>query len=255
MPRYKLHSFPPCLLADLPSAIGLPTGTAVEITNYGGNVALAVNGQWRFELPFRTTWAGRPAVGLVPAGTELQATDYANQKWICDGAYWRPAQGRVNIGQQYGNASQPLATLSNTVQGYFTIPGGNPLIKAGMIIPHSRVYFEALTRKEGTGGTAGFYGRLALVGASYPDATFATATIGNNNLQCHRFYSTANFGTSKTQFVTPQYLAPGAGATNSTVDKGAQVNTDADMEVSMAIASATVTDSFSLFGYSVWLEA
>jgi len=255
MPIHRLSGLIGLPLAGLPSATGLATGTSFEITNYGGNIATAVGGVWRFEFPFLTTWAGRPAVGLVPVGAELQATDYANQKWICDGTYWRPAQGRVNIGQQYGNASQPLATLSNTVQGYFTIPGGNPLIKAGMIIPHSRVYFEALTRKEGTGGTAGFYGRLALVGASYPDATFATATIGNNNLQCHRFYSTANFGTSKTQFVTPQYLAPGAGATNSTVDKGAQVNTDADMEVSMAIASANIADSFSLLGYSVWLEA
>lgn len=242
-------------LASLPPAAGKRTGLAYEITDYGGNIATVVNGVWRFEHPFRTTWAGRPAVGLVPAGTELQVTDYRHQKWISDGTYWRPAQGRVIIGQQWGKASLPLATLSGITQGYFTIPGGNPLIKAGMIIPHLRVYIEAITRKEGTGGTAGFYGRLARVGSVFPDATFATATIGNSNLQCNRFHSFAGFGTSKTQFVTPQYLAPGAGAVNSTVDKATQINTDEDMEVSMSIASASATDSFSLFGYSVWLEA
>lgn len=255
MPIHQLSELVNLQLGSLPSAVGLRTGTAYEITDYGGNVAVAVGGQWRFELPFRTTWAGRPAVGLVPTGTELQVTDYANQKWINDGNVWRPAQGRVSIGQQHGKVSQPLATLSNTSQGVFTIPGGNPLIKAGMIIPHSRVYLEALTRKEGTGGTAGFYGRLALVGASFPDATFATATIANSNLQCNRFFGSANFGTSKTQFATSQYLAPGSAATNSTVDKTSQINTDADMEVSMSITPASIADSFSLFGYSIWLEA
>lgn len=244
--RFALAALPPVVPAS---------GTTYEITDYGGNIVVAVNGAYRFALPFVTTWAERPPVGLVPVGTELQVTDYANQKWISDGTYWRPAQGRVCIAQQYGKVSQPLATLSGIVQGYFTIPGGTPLIKAGMITPHSRVYLEALTRKEGTGGTAGFYGRLARVGSVFPDATFAIATIGNSNLQCNRFYGTANFGTSTTQFVTPQYLAPAAGAVNSTVDKASQVNTDEDMEVSMSIASATVTDSFSLFGYSVWLEA
>lgn len=242
-------------LAALPSAVGLRTGIVYEISDYGGNIATVVNGVWRFEYPFRTTWAGRPAVDLVPVGTELQVTDYTNQKFISDGTYWRPAQGRVAISQRWGKVAYPLATLNNTSQGVFTIPGGNPLIRAGMIIPHSRVYLEALTRKEGAGGTAGFYSRLSLVGASFPDATFATATIANSNLQCNRFFGSANFGTSKTQFVTSQFLAPGAAVTNSTVDKAAQINTDADMEVSMSISAATVTDSFSLFGYSVWLEA
>lgn len=249
------HKTPKVLLASLPSAALFQSITCYEISDYGGNIATAVNGAWRFEYPFRTTWTGRPAVGLVPAGTELQVTDYANQKWISDGTYWRPAQGRVTIGQQWGKVSLPLATLSGVTQGFFTVPGGNPLIKAGMIIPHSRVYLEALTRKEGAGGTAGFYGRLATIGASDPDATFATATIGNTNLQCNRFHSFAGFGTSKTQFVTPQYLAPGAAATNSTTDKGASINTDADMEVTLSIKAATVTDSFSLFGYNIWLEA
>ena len=160
------------------------------------------------------------------------------------------------IAQQHGKANQPLATLGGITQGYFTIPGGNPIIKGGMILSHSRVYTEILTRKKGTGGTAGFYARLNKVGApSYPDSAFATATLSNNNLQCNRIFSTANFGTSKTQFLTPQHLPPAGGAVNIIVDKASQINTDVDMEVTMSIAYANIADSFSLLGYNIWLEA
>ena len=124
-----------------------------------------------------------------------------------------------------------------------------------MIIPHSRVYTEILTRKKGTGGTAVFYARLAKVGASsYPDSTFAVLNLVNNNLQCIRLFSTANFGTSKTQFLTPQHLPPAAGAAGIIVDKLSQINTDVDMEVTMSIGSANVADSFELLSFAVWLE-
>ena len=241
-------------VATLPDPASLDTGTQVKVADCGGNIATVVNGVWRFEYPFQTTWTDRPAAELVPVGTELQVTDYANQKWISDGIYWRPAQGRVAIRQHWGKASLPLSTLSGITQGIFTIPGGNPQIKAGMIIPHSKVYLEALTRKEGAGGTAGFYGRLATIGASDPDAAFAMATIQNTHLVCNRFYSFAGFGTSKTQFVTPYYAGPGVAAGNSTTDKKASINTDVDMEVTLSIKAAKVTDSFSLFGYNIWLE-
>ena len=72
-------------LAALPPSASLPTGTQYEVTDYGGNVAIVINGAWRFVAPFRTKWADRPPVGIVPAGTELQVTDYANQKFISDG--------------------------------------------------------------------------------------------------------------------------------------------------------------------------
>ena len=102
MPIHRLSGLIGFPLAGLPSATSLATGTSFEITDYGGNVVVAVNGQWRFELPFRTTWAGRPAAGLVPVGTELQVTDYANQKFISDGTYWRPAQGGALLKSIFG---------------------------------------------------------------------------------------------------------------------------------------------------------
>ena len=153
MPKYKLPFFTPSTLARLPSSVRLLTGTVFEITDYGGNIATAVNGVWLFEYPFCTTWANRPPVNLVPAGTELQVTDYANQKFISDGTYWRPAQGRVTIVQKWGSYEKPLATLQTVATGQFTIPGGNPLIPAGMIVPHTSVRCFATIRK--VGGNAG----------------------------------------------------------------------------------------------------
>ena len=61
----------------------LSPGAPVTVTTpYGENVATVVNGTFRYLLPFVTTWAGRPPASSVPVGTELQVTDYANQKWI-----------------------------------------------------------------------------------------------------------------------------------------------------------------------------
>ena len=95
-------------LAALPSAVGLRTGSAYEITDYGGNIATAVNGVWRFEYPFRTTWANRPPVNLVPAGTELQVTDYANQKWISDGLYrdWETDRKSTRLNSSHRSLSR-----------------------------------------------------------------------------------------------------------------------------------------------------
>ena len=211
------HKTPRVPLASLPSAALFQAITRYEISDYGGNIATAVGGVWRFEFPFRTTWANRPPVNLVPIGTELQVTDYASQKWICDGTYWRPAQGRVTIGQQWGRVGQPLASLSGSAS--FTIPGGNPLIRAGMIIPHSRVYCETFVRKDGVNAAANFYGWLNIVGAVAPGTAFLTSSINNTNLQCARYFASAKFGTARNSFFTEQHTAPANQNTNSFVDK------------------------------------
>lgn len=246
-PRVPLASLPP---ASLFQAI-----TRYEISDYGGNVAVAVNGQWRFELPFRTTWTGRPPVGLVPAGTELQITDYANQKWISDGTYWRPAQGRVSIGQQWGRASQPLASLTGVVQGYFTIPGGNPLILAGMVLPHSRIYAEAHIAKAGANSTAVIHLRLSAVGdVSFPESAFAQLTLNAATGSAGRIFASAKFGSATNSFISDNRTPP-QGQMTELNDKTATVNTAADREVSFTLTSASTADVINLIGYNIWLEA
>ena len=247
----------PAGLASLPSASGLRTGTSFAVTDYGGNVAVAVNGQWRFELPFRTTWAGRPAVGLVPAGTELQVTDYANQKWISDGTYWRTAQGRVIIKDLFGlvTTGGHIAQISGTAAGLFAIPG-ECKIPAGMIIPHSRLYVQADGVKSGANGTANFIVYLGTTNsASDSLAINQGVSIGNNTNALAT--TAARFGAATDRYNSRNWQGEGisSASQNSMIDRTGNINTNADMFVNVGVASANTADVFNLTALQVVLES
>lgn len=249
MPKYKLPLLIPSTLAGLPSPVGLLTGTAFEITDYGGNIATVVNGVYRFEYPFRTTWANRPAVGLVPIGTELQVTDYTNQKWINDGTYWRQAQGRVTIGGAAGSLASPLAVLSSV--GTFTMPGGNLKIPAGMIIPGMRVCSCTQYRKSGGNGVVSVNTRLGLTAGQY----LAGGSIQNVDTGDIKSVGFAYFGASKTKFLTGGWAPENSGNYGGVVtEPNTDINTDADMFVSCNITGRVAGDSASVLSHYVWLE-
>ena len=243
-------------LAALPSAVGLITGTAFEITDYGGNIATAVNGVWRFEYPFRTTWAGRPAVGLVPVGTELQVTDYANQKWVSDGTVWRSAQGRAMLKSIFGlvAAGRQIAQISGATSGLFTVPGGCK-IPAGMIIPNSRISVQSDSYKTGANGTANFMVTLGASNSS-SDATMVvqamTIITGVNSVTT----CAARFSTATDRFNSRYWQGEGvsSGSNNSMSDRLGNVNTNADMWLNIGINSANTADTFNLVSLQVVLE-
>ena len=243
-------------VATLPNPATLPTGASFAITDYGGNIATAVGGQWRFEFPFRTTWANRPPVNLVPVGAELQATDYANQKWVSDGTYWRPAQGRVLIKQMSGLQSTPVASLSGITSGTLSIPGGNPSIKAGMIAPHSRVIIQHKLMRNGSAAGAISYSRLCI-----PSSTGMTGNsvsqlnLGSNFgwIGYHSAY--AAFGSSPTSFFATPDGPPQSYGYRIVRDQSVDINTGQDMEVLFSISDASSLDLFHLLDFSVYLEA
>lgn len=248
MPIYKLPFFPPRLLADLPSSIGLPTGTSFEITNYGGNIATAVN------YPFRTTWAGRPAVNLVPVGTELQVTDYADQKWISDGSYWRPAQGRVQL---YAKVTESLATPLAIISaaGIFALPGGAPKIPAGMIIPQMKVCVCTQYRKYGTAASASVNSKIGTTG-TFSDQYICGGSIANNNLGDMKANGFAFFGNASNRYSSGSWQPENSGAYGSAViEIATNINTQADMWVTPAASAMTSPDTIGLLSHHVWLEA
>lgn len=243
----------PKTLEGLPSAVGLKTGTAYEITNYGGNIAVAVNGAWRFEFPFRTTWAGRPAVGLVPAGTELQVTDINNQKFISDGTVWRPAQGRAMLALLSGSISMPLATLSAV--GIFSLPGGGTKIPAGMIIPNSRVCASVQFRKYGSAASMSVNAKIGTTNSS-ADNFLCGGSIANTDTGDMKAQGFASFGSNTTRYTSGGWQAENSGNYGSVaVDVTTNVNTAADMWVNPAITTMTAPDSARVLSYEVWLEA
>lgn len=242
--------------ATLPDPASLLTGTQYGILDYGGNIATAVNGQWRFEFPFRTTWAGRPAVNLVPVGTELQVTDYANQKWVSDGTYWRPAQGRVTIRAQWGSYLTPLATLQNTASGIFTIPNGNPKISAGMIIPGTTIRTKPVVKKTGTGGTVVFAAQIGTT-ESASDAVLAVTTSFASNGVDIALAGSAHFSSVSNRMSSIKGI--GDGQTHGSVvgagtDGTNGINIASDMFIIYRCYNGNAADKYDLIGYEISLE-
>ena len=240
-------------LAGLGSAHGFITGTRFAVTDCGGNIAVAVNGQWRFELPFSTTWANRPPINLVPAGAELQVTDYGYQKFISDGTYWRPAQGRAMIYSKVADSiSTPIATLS--AAGVFALPGGSPVIPAGMIAPQTKVCAVAQFRKYGSSGSVNAGVRLGTAGST-SDSYLCGGWLSNTNWADLKAVGFAFFGTQSNRFITGGYQPENTG-NNSGVftDPTTNVDTTVGMLASPAVTVMTAGDTAALLSLQVWLE-
>lgn len=257
MPRYQLSTLPKYALATLPSAVGLPTGTSYEITDYAGNIAVAANNVWRFEFPFRTTWAGRPAVGLVPAGTELQVTDYSNQKFISDGTVWRPAHGRMQIAQKHGPIASPVAVLSALTSGVFSLPGGPIVIPADMVPSNSRITVSALMRKTGASGSVFFGARLGKTGTTGDAALCGMTSNAATGAEVSLSGSARVSTSSANNFIAMNTLGDGVSAAVTNVTSTSTTNVDhtVDQYLSLIVLAGNVADTYNLLGYVVGLEA
>lgn len=251
------HKTPKVLLASLPSAALFQSVTCYEISDYGGNLAVAVNGAWRFEYPFRTTWAGRPAVGLVPTGTEIVVSDYGYQKWVSDGTYWRPAQGSALIAQKHGTATAPVAVLSATTAGVFTLPGGKIAIPAGMITPHSRLAGMALMKKVGGTASAYFGIRFGTTGTSADSLVGGITSYIYHGSEVSVNTSARIGDIALNSFTSMITIGDGvtAAVTGTSVLQSANLDHSAGQFVSFVVTSGNVADVYNLLGYTVTLEA
>ena len=241
-------------LAGLPNATNIRTGTAFSVTDYGGNIATVVAGAWRFEYPFRTTWSGRPAVGLVPVGTELQVTDFANQKWINDGTYWLPAQGRALLLSRSSGATGFIAQISGLTAAVFTVSGNK--IPAGMIPPEGRILVTSDGFK--TGGTAGYRLRThlgLLNSAADPEITSVVSSSATG--VPFAMSTSARFGQETGRFSSRGGLGEGVSSTTGFVmnSKNFGLNTQEEMFVNIAVAEGNIADVYNLVSLQVWLEA
>lgn len=243
------HKTPKVPLASLPPAALFQAITRYEISDYGGNIATVVNGVWRFEYPFRTTWTERPDVNLVPVGTELQVTDYGYQKWINDGTYWRPAQGRAMLLNKWGTTSTPLAVLTGAVDSQFTLT--EKAVKTGILIPGCKLSAQMWVRRAGSAGTAYAYAKLGTTD-SYSDATLAGVGLSATDNLSSRMDVLAII-TSTTLF-TMATTAPGSSSTSPSTSSS-NVSIASDMYFSAHIRAANVADTFSLVGYQLVMEA
>lgn len=203
---------------------------------------------------FRGTWASRPSPTSVPVGSEFIATDYANQKWICNGTYWLPAQGRVQLYAKVTESlATPLAVLSAT--GIFALPGGAPKIPAGMIIPQMKVCVSTQYRKYGATASASVNSKLGTTGG-FTDQYICGGSIANNNLGDMKANGFAFFGNATNRYTSGSWQPENSGSYGSAViEVTTNINTQADMWVTPAATAMTAPDSIGVLSHQVWLEA
>lgn len=242
---------------SLPPVTGLPEGTEVFVGNYNGNIARLINGVWRYISPFIVAWASRPAANAVPVGTELQVTDYGNQKWVSDGTYWRPAQGRVLLTQKVGSLTAPIAAIQS-VSGVFAIPGGGPLIPVGMLVPNSKLGIQAEMRKTTGAGTFTANIWIGTAGATTDRTVLASASPATANTDA-LLTTSIKISDVPTRFIARNWMGDGSTSSSNTgviseANSGG-FDTRLDMRVSFGNSAANATDNLVLLSYLVWLEA
>ena len=240
-------------LQTLPPVTGLPEGTEIFISDCNGNIARLINGAWRYISPFIVAWDSRPAANAVPVGTEIQVTDYANQKWVSDGTYWIPAQGRVVLSQQCAAPEAPLSVVTGATDSQFTLATAAKRIPAGMLIPKSSLVLNGELVKTGTNGVFTPYIRFG-TSDSYVDTTAYRAGMPNTTGLLVRMAAKCRLDASGNYaYTTSVVTEPGSGSQWSSSSQN--FNPAVDMFMSLHVRGANAADSFALVASSIILEA
>ena len=216
------------------------------------------SGQIKYALPFRTTWATRPAPSAVIPGAELQTTDYGNIKWISDGVTWKLAQGSSGLYTKFGlnDGSGHIAQISGVTSGTFAIPGGLK-IPAYMINPNTKVSVQVEITKVGGNSTATASVTLGTLNSA-SDSSVSGQTIATGTGMQALMSCAARFGASTTKFNTRDYVGEGvsqASVANVMKDRTSNIDTSVDMYVNINISGANAADVFNLVSVQVKLEA
>lgn len=204
---------------------------------------------------FRGTWASRPSPTSVPVGSEFIATDYANQKWISDGTYWRPAQGRALLLSRSSGASGFIAQISGLTAAVFTVSGNK--IPAGMIPPQGRILVASDGFKTGAAATYRLRTHLGLLNsAADPEVTSVFVPIAGTGT-AFAMSTSARFGPETGRFSSRGGLGEGVSSGGGFAMSGRStgLNTQEDMFVNIAVAEGNVADVYNLVSLHVWLEA
>lgn len=200
------------------------------------------------------TWAAKPAIANWPSYRPIIITDVGvgGSMWHHDGVNWYPVSGFFTLAKDSGSIATPLNTLTGVASGVFTLPLGNPLIPAGLLIPgQSIVTVQSRCRKSTSVAGASSVAYLGTNGSS-ADSIVANKGFTATGPQDVRvdssvWFTTANAGT------TDNNLAPMAagGAASVCADVSTALNTAVNMFITMGITGANTGDSFSLLSYSV----
>lgn len=162
-----------------------------------------------------------------------------------------PGDGIVS--SRVGSYSTPLATLTLAGStGVFVLPDV-PVIPAGRIQPHTRVWFDFRFRRSTAINPITVNIRLGTAGNA-TDGAVMTASLAAVVGQDGRFLTSAEFGEATDRFTTGFWQPFNGSGANIGADRTSQVNTLADMIVSADISSGSAGDVLHLISYCVRIE-
>lgn len=190
---------------------------------------------------------------LAIPGAEIFVWDIgqAGVYLVSDGVNWRPRDGRQLLFQRFGDITAPLDTKTGATAHTLALPQ-TLLIPAGLIAPHSRVDFRGEVRRTTNTATASLNVRLGTAGTT-ADNTVYTASMAATAGMTAQVNQSARFGSATTRYVSMNNTNQNAQG-NNLVERSTNVNTASDMRVTMDISGANTADTFTLIGYSLYLE-
>lgn len=234
-------------------------GTGVFSRDQNGNiVGLAGDGDAGIPLALSYTWNTRPNAFVTPAGTVINILDVggeAGSLWKATAAGWVPLNGSVKLASRWGSVSSPVATITGSTGGKFSITHGygSLLIPAAMLIPErTSLRFSALFHRRGSNGGASARIYLGTTGTTSDASAFVLAF----NRDAYQVRADVEVGVvSSNSLTSTLWLAPGAVSANAFLTMTTNINTNANMSLSYGISSSNALDAFDLIGYSVVLES
>jgi hypothetical protein len=157
------------------------------------------------------------------------------------------------LAQLWGSLVSPVGTISASTGAIFSLPGGNPVIPAGLLGANSSLDVVARIRRRGAAGTATIYARLGTSGTAADGQIVAQSASATNNLDIALGQS-ANFGASSSEFFSQNFMGSNGTSPSSALTSSSNVDTSSDMQICFGVSSANVADSFDLIGYGVRLN-
>lgn len=201
------------------------------------------------------TWATKPPAsassGVVIKVTDVGTTGSSGSFWISDGVYWRPINGSVILAAQKGSITTPISTLSGVTSGIFTV---DPIIvPAGSLVPgRSQLELSFKVRRTGATATAILSTYLGTAKTASDANMYAISMAATTLLDVQ---GCPIIDISETgRVISSNYSAMGSsGGANAFLERTTNINTLAEMGMTIGISAANAADSFSLLSYELKL--
>jgi hypothetical protein len=239
-------------LTDKPDGIALTTAQVVAtqaLVSGDGNGGFLLGGVTVYPTaPF--AWSARPAA----AGNEtrvIKLTDYGNKPLlISDGTNWLPLVGGVTWKTQAGTIANPISAFTGVTSSIFTTD--QAIFPAGLLVPgRSIIEIEGLVRRVGANANAVLSVHFGTAKSSADGTMLATNMAATSLLDVMFRIRVAVQGAGAVG--STNYITTGGNGTNAAKDQTGNINTAADMGVTVGVASANAADSFALIQLSVSL--